>query len=117
VVGASSLRQRWSAFESCLTWHLEAEERYVLPLVERTHAVEIQEARRAHARIRKLVSEVALELELNIAGECSTHELMSMLREHARRNMPALYTRADEVASSTVRYCVGAMLGLAMLDA
>lgn len=114
VVDPPTLRRSWSELESCLTWHLEAVERYMLPLAEHAHAAEVAHVRSAHARIRQLVSELELKLELQIATEPATRELVRVLREYAARNTSALYLWVADRASATVQYCILAMLGLAV---
>lgn len=114
VVDSQTLRRSWSALESCVTWHLEAVERYMLPLAERAHAAEVEHVRWAHARIRQLVSELALKLELQMATEPATGELVRVLRQYAARNASALYVWVADLASATVEHCILAMLGLAV---
>jgi hypothetical protein len=114
VVDSQTLRRSWSELESCLTWHLEAVERYMLPLAERAHAAEVAQVRAAHARIRQLVSELELKLELQMATEPATRELVRVLRAYAARNTSALYLWVADHASAAVQYCILAMLGLAV---
>lgn len=114
VVDSHALRRSWSELESCVTWHLETVERYMLPLAERAHAAEVEQVRSAHARIRQLISELDLELELQMATEPATGELVRVLRAYAARNASALYVWVAELASATVEDCILAMLGLAV---
>lgn len=114
VVDSHALRRSWSELESCLTWHLEAVERYMLPVAERVQACEVERVRSAHARIRQLVSELEQKLELQMPTEPATRELVRVLREYAAQNAAALYLWVADHASATVQYCILAMLGLAV---
>jgi hypothetical protein len=114
VVDSHALRRSWSELESCVTWHLEAVERYMLPLAERAHAAEVEQVRSAHARIRQLLAELDLKLELHMPTEPATRELVRVLRAYAARNASALYVWVAELASATVEDCIWAMLGLAV---
>jgi len=111
---AQALRRSWSELESCLTWHLEAVERYMLPLAERAHTAEVEHVRSMHVRIRQLVAELELNLELQRGTEPAARELVRVLREYAARNAKALYLWVSDQASATVQYCILAMLGLAV---
>ena len=102
----------WSEFESCLTWHMDAEEHYLLPLAEAAHAEQVSAIRDEHAAIRKLVAELGVLVDLHALGEQSTAELVRLLHEHAALEEATLYGWADQGVSTAVGRSIAAMLHL-----
>jgi hemerythrin-like domain-containing protein len=100
----------FNELEQRLMTHMEAEEQYLLPLVEVSHPGEADRTRLEHARIRQLVSELGLAIELHAVREPQIAELVQLLREHAAREDRTIYTFAGERASSAVEHRLAAML-------
>ena len=106
----SALRTTYSELERRLLAHLEAEEQYLLPLVEGSHPAQADCTRSEHAQIRRLVSELGLAIELHSAREPMISELIRTLDEHAEREDRTLYRFADEKASVAVQHRIAVML-------
>jgi hemerythrin len=99
----SALRATWNELERRLLAHLEAEEQYLLPLVEAGHPAQVDCTRSEHAQIRQLVSELGVAIELHAAREPMVSELIRTLDEHAEREDRTLYRFAGEKASVAVQ--------------
>ena len=110
---SSKLCEVWTDFETCLTRHLEAEERYLLPLVEAAHPAEVAAIREDHLAIRRLVAELGVRVDLHAVSEPAVTDLLRLLHEHASSEERALYGWADQVVSTAVGRCINAMMSLA----
>lgn len=104
------LRETFDGLESRLLRHMEIEEEYLFPLVAVTHAAEVDQTRIEHARIRQLVSELGLAIELHAARRPKVVELIEVLRAHAAREDQTVYPFAGERASTSVEHRVVTML-------
>lgn len=100
VCGA--LEQTWGTFEGQLLRHLEAEERFLLPLLEASDPAEVSRIRAEHARIRELVTELGPAIELHAVREANVTRLIDFLKAHAEHENRALYRLAGDKASSAV---------------
>jgi hemerythrin-like domain-containing protein len=92
----------WAAFESQLMRHLEAEERFLLPLVEAGNPGEVARTRAEHAQIRDAVAELGIAIELHNARKPNIVEFIAFLRQHAKHEDEALYQLAGQLASVSV---------------
>lgn len=99
---AGSLAETWSTFERQLIRHLEAEERFLLPLIEASNPVEAERTRAEHVHIRDSIAELGVAIELHAARKPHIEELIQFLRAHAQHEDEALYQLAGEQASSAV---------------
>ncbi len=106
----NALRSTWNELERRLLAHLEAEEQYLLPLVEGSHPAQVDCTRSEHAQIRRLVSELGLAIELHAAREPMIGELIRTLDEHAEREDRTLYRFAGDKASMAVQHRIAVML-------
>ncbi len=105
-----ALQQTWSDLEKRLIAHLDAEERYLLPLVEFDNPLEVARTRREHAEIRDLLAELGLAIELHTARQPDVQRLIDMLRAHAEHEESALYSLAGNKASSAVEHSIASTL-------
>jgi hemerythrin superfamily protein len=105
-----ALHATFNDLEQRLMAHMEAEEQYLLPLVEGSHSDEAERTRLDHARIRQLVSELGLAIEIHAVREPQVTELVQLLREHAAREDRTIYTLAGDRASTAVEHRLAAML-------
>ncbi len=87
---------------------MDAEERHLLPLLETSHAREVAEVRAEHARIRQLVSELGVAIELHAARQPAIEELVETLRSHSEHEDRVLYRLVD--APAHVRDKIGVAL-------
>jgi hemerythrin superfamily protein len=98
-----TIQQMWSRFESGLLAHFDAEERYILPLLEKDHAAEVQGIEEEHDRIRRLVAELGVRADLHTLRKDVVDELIATLRAHAEREDRTLYPLADAAADAETR--------------
>lgn len=105
-----ALAATWEVFETKLLRHMEAEERYLLPLLEATDHPEVMRIRREHAAIRNRLAEIGLAIELHVARETSIAQLVKLLREHAKHEDSILYRLAGDKASSVVEHDIAELL-------
>lgn len=89
--------------ERQLRAHLDLEERDLFPKVEVVDAESVALARRDHKRIRALLDELALEVELCRVRASTVETLLTLLRAHAAREDATVYRDADAVLASDAR--------------
>jgi hypothetical protein len=105
-----ALQTTWCQFETRLLAHMDTEERYLLPLLETSNAVETARIRADHARIRQLVSELGVSIELHTARKPGITQLISLLRTHAEYEDRVLYDLASQQAPAHIRDKISAAL-------
>jgi hypothetical protein len=108
------LHATWCQFESRLLCHMDAEERYLLPLVEASHLAETARTRLEHVRIRRMVYELGVAIELHTARQPAIDALIKLLHEHAQREELILYELAGDRASTVVHEGIVGMLRAAL---
>ena len=92
---APTIQDMWTRFESGLLAHFDAEERYILPLLERDHAAEVQGIEQEHDRLRRMVAELGVRADLHTLRKSVVDELVATLKAHAEREDRTLYPLAD----------------------
>lgn len=98
-----TLREVWSRFEGGLLAHLDAEEEYLLPVLEPSEPEMVRQVRDEHAAIRHLVSELGVTTDLHMLRKEVADNLVRSLRDHAAYEDRTLYHRADDVLSDDNR--------------
>jgi hemerythrin len=93
----------WSEFEQRLMTHIDAEEAYLLPGLERAHPEAIARARTEHARIRTLLAELGIQTDLHILRKSAAGDLVALLRNHAAWEDETLYQWAETELSAEPR--------------
>jgi hemerythrin-like domain-containing protein len=114
---ASDLEATWAAFEGRLIGHLDAEERFLLPLIEASNPEEVNRIRADHARIRASVAQLGLAIELHTIRKPRIIELIDFLRAHAKHEDEALYQLAGDKASAAVEHSIVESLKAAVRSA
>jgi len=97
------LQSTWTTFENRLLRHMETEEQCLLPLIEGNDPKEVIRIRTEHARIRNVLSELGIAIELHTVREANINELIVLLETHAKHENTALYRLAEDRASSDDR--------------
>ena len=92
---AAAIREAWTAFEHGLLTHMEAEERDMIPIFRRHDPVEAAAIVEDHAKIRSLLAELGVKLEIHTLREEKVEGLVAFLRAHAAREDAALYLWVD----------------------
>lgn len=110
VSDRDALIASWSELEGRLIRHMDAEERYLLPLLEASHPAEVKRTRLEHARIRDLICELGVAVELHAVRSCDIQALIEVLRAHSQREDEELYVLAGDKASVAVEHRVLATL-------
>ena len=107
---ASPLEASWDALEARLMRHLEAEETYLLPLLEASHPNEVARTLAEHRRIRDIVAAVGISIELHSVRKPELLALVELLNAHAAYEDTQLYPLAADKASVAVEHSVSATL-------
>jgi hypothetical protein len=81
----------WAEFDSRLRAHLALEEERILPQFAKLNPAEAQSLAAEHVRIRELLSELDIAVDLHLARERTIIDLVTLLREHARREDALMY--------------------------
>lgn len=105
-----ALQATWATFEAKLCRHMEAEERFLLPLLEASDPDEVARIRLEHAHIRNALAELGVAVELHTIRESKISELISLIEAHASHENAALYRLAGEKASAAVEHGVAQLL-------
>lgn len=92
------LQKTWGEFERCLTRHLKDEEQRLLPLFVASHPDEARSLLTEHQRIRELVSELGVEIDLHVIPKQALSRLIRMLQVHAKAEERGLYGWARKQA-------------------
>lgn len=95
------VQQAWTRFEKDLLGHLEAEERWLFPLMAADHAADVKELRLEHERLRHLVSEEGLAADLHTLRRETAQELLTELRAHGAHEDDTVYTWLESVPEPT----------------
>jgi hemerythrin-like domain-containing protein len=85
----------WTEFDSRLRSHLALEERRILPEFELIDPGEARALAQEHVRIRKLLSELDIAVDLHLAREGTIADLIKLLRSHAKREDALMYRWAS----------------------
>jgi iron-sulfur cluster repair protein YtfE (RIC family) len=105
-----ALQATWATFEMKLIRHMQAEEQFLLPLLEASDPQEVLRIRLEHARIRDSLTELGLAVELHTVREANIKELIELLEGHAKHENSALYRLAGDKASAAVHHGISQLL-------
>ncbi len=103
------MRAIWRELESKLLSHFEAEERYILPTFARADRKEAVDLVVEHGKIRTLLLEMGVAIDLHYARLEPFQKFIAALREHANREDTLLYRWAStmldpELAAAAARH-------------
>jgi hypothetical protein len=90
------VRPLWCRLETAVRNHMAAEEQYVLPEFELYDPGEARALRRAHARLRAELAELAIGVDLHMVNLPMARAFVRELRAHAHREDALLYAWARE---------------------
>ncbi len=107
---AGALEATWGVFEAKLIRHMEAEERFLLPLIEASDAAEVARIRREHVQIRDALTELGVAVELHTVREPDITRLVQLLEAHAEHENGALYRLAGDKASTAIEHGIAQLL-------
>jgi hypothetical protein len=106
VSDREALTATWAELEPRLLRHMQAEERYLLPLIEASHPAEVKRTLAEHVQIRDWVAELGVAVELHAVRSCDIQALIDLLQSHAKHEDEELYVFAGDKASSAVEHSV-----------
>ena len=89
------VREMWTRFDTGLSSHIKAEERYLLPEFEKVQPAEAAALRADHAFFRKTLAELGLGVDLDMVSLDVAEEFVKALRAHARKEDDLLYRWAQ----------------------
>ena len=89
--GDPDIRTLWDRVEGEILAHLDAEERFVLPSFARVDLAEAAQLLHEHGRIRELLMELGVAIDLHSARVAMCVGLVELLRAHADREQRFLY--------------------------
>ena len=101
VQADSALDAHWAAYETNLLAHLDAEEMFLRPGLGKHDSLHSDRIRADHAKIRELLAEVGIGIELHLVREIQMLELARFLREHAKMEQEPLYSWADRAIAQS----------------
>lgn len=93
----------WRRLEGGLLAHLEAEETVLFPRFEAEHPGVVASLRFDHQRIRALLTQVGVDVELHVVREHTLDDLVKLLRRHAETEDRTLYHWAEEIPEEAER--------------
>lgn len=111
---AEAARETWVRFERELLGHMEAEETELLPVLDRFDPEEAGTIRAEHLRIRALLAEMGVALELHTLREERVEAFVRALRQHAAHEEAGLYPWADKELPKPATERVHARLAAAL---
>lgn len=85
----------WTEFENGILTHLDVEEEHMLPLLVREAPDEAEGILAEHRKLRSLLAEIGVALEIHLVREATVEELVGSLRAHAAREEALLYRWAE----------------------
>lgn len=95
VNDADAAETAWTELDHRLATHLDAEEADMLPLFDHFDPLEGATIRSDHGRIRSLMAELGVMLDIHALREEKVTELVGFLRAHAAREETKLYPWAN----------------------
>lgn len=107
----------WAELEPRLIGHMDAEERYLLPLVEADYPTEVKRTLLEHAQIRDRLAELGVAIELHAVRCGDIQALNDLLQAHAKHEDEELYVRAGDKVSVAVEHRVLSTLRTALRSA
>ncbi len=105
------VRAMWTRFDAGLSAHLDAEERYLLPLFARVDPDEAAGLLAEHAVIRRSLEELGVGVDLHAVSLGVTREFIQGLRAHARRENELFYRWADRLVDDGAEAGSAPLLG------
>lgn len=112
-----TLQPTWARFETQLVRHMDAEERFLLPLLTVTDPAEVARIRVEHERIRSLLAELGVAVELHLAREANVSELIELLEAHAKHENGALYRLTSGRVTPEVERGIAQLIGQGVANA
>lgn len=94
------VHELWTELDHGLLAHMEAEERFVLPVFAHVDRDEARALLREHGLLRELLLDLGIAVDLHYVRYERSQEFAELLKHHAGREENLLYRWADERLSS-----------------
>jgi hemerythrin-like domain-containing protein len=107
----ADLRAMWSRFETGLSAHLAAEERYLMPLFARVEPGEAAALLAEHGGFRRKLNDLGVGVDLHAVKLDVAQEFVEALRAHAHREDRLLYRWAERELEQSGQEAVERELG------
>lgn len=91
-----AVRDVWTQLDHQLLAHMEAEERFVLPVFAHVDREEARALLREHGQLREQLLELGVAVDLHVTRYARSREFAELLERHANREEALLYRWADE---------------------
>ncbi|HUJ58244.1 MAG TPA: hemerythrin domain-containing protein [Kofleriaceae bacterium] len=95
------VRELWNTLDHGLLAHMEAEERYVLPVFAHVDQDEARALLREHGLLRDQLLRLGVAVDLHYVRYEESREFAQLLERHAGREENLLYRWADENLGAT----------------
>jgi hemerythrin-like domain-containing protein len=105
------VREMWARFDSGLSMHLSAEERYLLPLYTAAEPREAEALLAEHDTFRKGLDELGVGVDLQMVNLDVAQAFIDAVRAHARREDELLYRWAEREVGGSRQDAVARELG------
>jgi hypothetical protein len=106
-----ALRERtWLELDERLRAHMTLEEEHVFPELVRVDPAEVHALTAEHCRIRALLRELDMDMDLSLGGESMLKDLAELMHAHVARENTLLYRWCDESLSEGARDALRARL-------
>ena len=92
----TDVRELWNELDHGLLAHMEAEERFVLPVFAHVDGEEARALLREHGSIREQLLDLGVAVDLHYVRYERSREFAELLARHAAREQNLLYRWADE---------------------
>jgi len=90
------VRALWNELDHGLLSHMEAEERFVLPVFAHVDPEEARALLREHGQIREQLLQLGVAVDLHSVRYHSSRDFATLLERHAGREETLMYRWADE---------------------
>jgi hypothetical protein len=88
--------ERWNELDHNLLAHMEAEERFVLPVFAHVDQEEALALLREHGQLREQLLQLGIAVDLHCVRYDASREFAELLERHASREASLLYRWADQ---------------------
>lgn len=85
------VRRLWNELDAGLSGHMDFEERVILPPFRLLHLREAEALLAEHERIRSLLTELGMGIDLHMIRAEVVNDFVELLRSHARREDALMY--------------------------
>ncbi len=97
------VRRLWNELDAGLSGHMDFEERAILPPFRLLHLREAEALLAEHERIRSLLTELGMGIDLHMIRAEVANDFVELLRSHARREDALMYHWVEQDLAEAAR--------------